>query len=279
MKCTASVAVTVFATISLALPALAQPAPPPQTSRVETSYVEPKDPDFRPIHERLKQRRVLEQLQQFLAPLRLPATLKVSIEQCGAPFVPYRPGEPVRICYEYIEDIERLAPGGAVFMGSSWITTRDDALVGAVVLTVLHEVAHAIFDMLQIPVWGRESDAADKVSAFIMLQFGKEVAWRTITGVAWFLNQSTSTRVNFSDVRSAAAARFYNILCVAYGSDTKTFGFLSPKSAGPTVYLPPGRAETCEYEHEQLRMSFNQTIAPHIDPDLLKKVQATEWLK
>jgi hypothetical protein len=279
MKCTACAAILVSAAISLAVPAFAQQGPSLQNSRVETSYVEPKDPDFRPILDRLKQRRVLEQLQQFLAPLRLPATLKVSIEQCGAPFVPYRPGEPVRICYEYIKDIERLAPGGAVFLGSSWITTRDDALVGAVVLTVLHEVAHAIFDMLQIPVWGRESDAADKVSAFIMLQFGKEVAWRTITGVAWFLNQSTSTRVNFSDARSAAAARFYNILCVAYGSDTKTFGFLSPKAAGSTVYLPPGRAEYCPYEYEQLKMSFTKTIAPHIDPDLLKKVQATEWLK
>lgn len=275
-----SAAVLMFAAAVAASPAGAQLAPPElRNSQVETAYVEPRDPAFRPIHERLKKRLVLEQLQQFLAPLRLPAKLKVTIEQCGAQFVPYRPGGPVTICYEYIDQIERLAPGGSVFLGTAWITTRDDALVGAVVLTVLHEVAHAVFDMLKVPVWGRESDAADKVSAFIMLQFGKEVAWRTMTGVAWFLNQSTSAPVNYSEARPAAAQRFYNILCIAYGSDKKTFGFLSPKASGATVYLPQGRAEGCEEEYAKLKFAFDKTIAPSIDPELLRKVQAAEWLK
>ena len=45
-------------------------APELRNSQVETAYVEPKDPAFRPIYDRLKKRQVLEQLQQFLAPLR-----------------------------------------------------------------------------------------------------------------------------------------------------------------------------------------------------------------
>jgi putative metallopeptidase DUF4344 len=281
MKCIVSAAAVVFAVAcSAPVTARAQSAAPElRNSQVETAYVEPKDAAFRPIYDRLKKRRVLEQLEQFLAPLRLPAKLKVTIDQCGAQLAPYQPGGPVTICYEYIDQIERLAPGGAVFLGSAWITTRDDALVGAVTLTVLHEVAHAVFDVLQVPVWGREADAADKVAGFIMLQFGKEVAWRTMTGVAWFLNQSTGGPVNFSEPRSAAAQRFYNILCIAYGSDKKTFGFLSPKASGQTVYLPPGRAEWCEEEFTKLKFAFEHTIAPSIDPELLKRVQAAEWLK
>jgi hypothetical protein len=282
MKCVMSAALAFAVTCSAAAmtSAAAQGSPELRNSQIETAYVEPKDPAFQPVYQRLKKRQVLEQLQLFLAPLRLPRKLQVKIDQCGTPVSDYKPGGAVTICYEYIDQIEKLAPGGAVLVGSAWITTRDDALVGAVAITVLHEVAHAVFDILNVPVWGREDDAADKVAGFIVLQFGKEVAWRTITGVAWFLSQASDNgRVNYADIRSAAAQRFYNILCIAYGSDTKTFGFLSPSASGQTVYLPAGRAGNCEGEYAQLKFAFDQTIMPNVDPDLLKKVQAMEWLK
>jgi hypothetical protein len=35
----------------------------------------------------------------------------------------------------------------------------------------------------------------------------------------------------------------------------------------------------CEEEYAKLRYAFNNTITPSIDQDLLKKVQAMEWLK
>ena len=31
---------------------------------------------------------------------------------------------------------------------------------------MLHEMAYAVFDVLQVPVWGREADAADKLAGF-----------------------------------------------------------------------------------------------------------------
>jgi hypothetical protein len=38
----------------------------------------------------------------------------------------------------------------------------------------LHETGHAVFDLLEVPVLGREEDAADLFSAYIMLHFGKD---------------------------------------------------------------------------------------------------------
>jgi len=55
---------------------------------------------------------------------------------------------------------------------------------------VLHEVARAAFDVLEIPVWGREEHAADRVAGYMMFQFGEKVAYRTLVGTAWFLVQS-----------------------------------------------------------------------------------------
>ncbi len=49
----------------------------------------------------------------------------------------------------------------------------------------LHESGHAVFDLLKLPVLGREADAADLFSAYVMLQLGKEGARTLILGSAY----------------------------------------------------------------------------------------------
>src|SRR5262245_18414728 len=76
---------------------------------VNIVYVEPRNPAYRPMAERLKQCRVLEQLRVFLAPLKLPHELKVNVEECAAITRAYKAQGPVTICYELIEQIERIS--------------------------------------------------------------------------------------------------------------------------------------------------------------------------
>jgi hypothetical protein len=42
-----------------------------------------------------------------------------------------------------------------------------------------------MFHLLEIPIFGREEDAADQFAAYILLQFGKERAPRLIKGAAY----------------------------------------------------------------------------------------------
>ena len=63
--------------------------------------------------------------------------------------------------------------------------TRQEAIVGGFVGVTLHEAGHAVNDLLNLPVLGREEDAADQIAGFIMLQFGKEVARTAIKGTAY----------------------------------------------------------------------------------------------
>src|SRR5262245_48976242 len=66
-----------------ASPVMAQ-APAGNTgNQINISYVEPKNPAHRPIYERLRQRRVLEDLRDFLSPLKLPKPLTIKMEGCG----------------------------------------------------------------------------------------------------------------------------------------------------------------------------------------------------
>src|SRR5258707_11175900 len=145
-----------------ATPAAAQIPADLKNDQIEINYVQPKNAAFRPIYDKLKQRQVLEQLRAFMAPLSLTRKLPVKIEECGKPSSRYEPGGAVTICYEYIAEIERLAPKEKTELG----VTREVAVAGAFVQSILHETALAVFDILQIPVWGREEDAADKLSGF-----------------------------------------------------------------------------------------------------------------
>jgi hypothetical protein len=255
-------------------PASAQPLPAElQNPNVEIVYKEPRSAVFKPIAERVKQRRVLEQLRVFLAPLRLPRKLTVNVEECGAPFREYKPQGPVVICYEVIDQIEKVA---AKADGS----IRERVLIGAFVQAAFHETAHAVFDILQVPVWGRANDAADRLAAFIMVHFGEDVAMQTILGTAAFFRLSghTWTGSEFAEVNSPEAQRFYNYLCIALGGAPKSFDFLVNPKDKQEQLLPGRRAERCQNEFEQVRMAFNLRIMPYVDPDILVKVRAIQWL-
>jgi Putative metallopeptidase len=250
-------------------------SPNPQ---IDIAYIEPKDARFQPIFDKLKKRQVLEELQAFLAPLKLPRKLTVRTDQCGAAGVHYKPGGPVTLCYEYVAVLEQAAPDVKLQIGGRAFG-KEDAVVGSFVHLALHEVARASFDVLAIPVWGREEHAADRVAGFLMFQFGEKVAYRTLVGTSWFLSQVSTERTglptgDFSYTRGLdgeTLQRFYNMVCIALGGDGVKYDFLKKS-------LPKDRADNCRWEYLQLARSFNDTFMPHVDQDLMKKVQATDWL-
>jgi Putative metallopeptidase len=252
-------------------PASAQQLPADlQNPNVEIVYKEPRTAAFKPIAERVKQRRVLEQLRVFLAPLRLPRKLTVNVDECGTAML--QPQGTVIICYEVIDQIEKIAAKADPVM-------RDRVLIGAFVQAAFHETAHAVFDILQVPVWGRANDAADRLAAFIMVHFGEDVAMQTILGTAEFFRLSgrTWTGSEFAEVNSPEAQRFFNYLCIAVGGAPQSFAFLVNPKEKEEQLLPDRRAERCRGEFAQVRQAFNLRIMPHVDPDLLVKVRAIQW--
>jgi hypothetical protein len=282
MRHVASATALLSAAIWLACPtapghAQGPSAPPtpltPANGQIEIAYVEPTNPQHRPMYQRLQQRRVLEQLRQFLAPLKLPRQLKVQLRGCRGSVNAWYSNHEVTICYEYVAWIEDLAP-----KEDTPEVTRADAVAGPFIQVVLHEVAHAVFDILQIPLFGREEDAADQLAAFIMLQFGKDVARRTLTGTAHLYRKDAElnapTEDDFSDVHGTASQRFYNTLCIAYGGDPSTFNdFVQRK------ILPKFRADVCAREYRQVLFAFRKLIVPYVDLELMEKVRAMDVLK
>jgi hypothetical protein len=245
-----------------------------KTSQVRANYVPPKNPAHQQVYELLKKRQSLEKFQELLSPFRLPWTLNISLAECdGEADAMYSDGT-ITICYEYIEDLRKNMPAKTTPAGIEPI----DTLVGPFVDTVLHEFAHALFDYLDIPILGREEDAADQVSAFIYLQLGKTEARRLIMGTVYtYMLEVEDTDppsiAEFADEHSTSEQRRFNLLCMAYGADSELFEDVAAWGG-----MPEERADICEEEFELIAHAYQTLIGPHIDPDLAKKVFDRTWL-
>ena len=245
-----------------------------KTNQVSINYVPPKNPAHQQVYELLKERQSLEKLQEFLSPFRLQWTLNISLTGCDGEADAMYSDDTITICYEYIEELRKYMPAKTTPAGIEPI----DTLVGPFVDTVLHEFAHALFDYLDVPILGREEDAADQVSAYIYLQLGKDEARRLITGTvyAYMLEvQDTDapTMEEFADEHSTSEQRAFNLLCIAYGADPELFEDI-PALGG----LPQDRVDICEEEYELISFAYQTLIGPHIDPELAKKVFDRSWL-
>jgi hypothetical protein len=265
------IAAIALAAIWVTVPATQAVAQAPVNPQIEVSYVRPTNRNYQSIYERLQNRHVLEDLRRLLAPVRLPRKLTVKLDECGGKQrSPYKTGGPVTICYELVDRIEKMG-------AKANADDRPVVVAGAFIQALLHELSYAMFDLLQVPVWGRASDAADRLSALVMLKFGEEVATTLIIGSAKFLATSdrTWTGSEFADTLSPDDQRFYNYLCIAYGGSPVAFKSLT---AGAPPALPAHRARRCPGEYREVLAAFNLRMMPHMDADLLLKARATPWL-
>ena len=244
-------------------------------NRVSIRYVPPKNPTHQEIYTELKQRGSLEKLQKLLSPVRLPGKLLISLDECDGEADAFYEDDEITVCYEYIDELVKNMPQETTPGGVAPI----DTIIGPLFEVSLHEFAHALFDMLELPVFGREEDAADQVAAYFLLQFGESEARRLIAGTAYAYHMDEQKADGYRSMEDYAgehgtpAQRFFNVLCIAYGADTKLFGDIVSKG-----FLPKTRAEYCEEEYEQVQDAVDLLIVPHIDLDLADKLMDEAWL-
>jgi hypothetical protein len=256
------------AVLAVAATSSASAAPKSKPNQVRYEYVSPKNAEHQAIHDQVRKGRALEHLQELLAPIRLPYPLTLKIAGCDGISNAWYNDEVITVCYELLADVLKSAPTQDLPIGIS----RADTVIGPVLDTFLHETGHAVFNMLQIPVLGREEDAADQFSAYVMLRLGKDEARRMILGAAYQYKlympgpQVTVPISTFSDEHSLPAQRAFTLLCLAYGADKKQFADIVEKDL-----LPQKRAEGCETEYDDLAFAVNKLISPHIDKGLARK--------
>jgi hypothetical protein len=248
----------------------------PANPKVDIDYVRPNTPRLGPVYRAVRERMILEELQRFMAPLRLPHRLTLLTRECGEANAYYSPdGRSLNLCYEYVAHFIEIAPDS---VSDDGFITREAAIIGAIISTLLHEGGHMLFDMLDVPVFGREEDAADENASFIALQFNKDVARTIVKGLAYKWKKGADPSANdpiqvWSDEHGTASQRMYNALCLGYGGDPRSFQEFVDRG-----WLPIGRASHCAQEYSQLKNAFAKTVLPFVDQKIMARVQRAQWL-
>jgi hypothetical protein len=90
--------------------------------------------------------------------------------------------------------------------------TPIDAIVGQFLYTASHEMGHAVFDLLNVPLFGTPENDADQFAAHVLMTIGKQDARRLIMGAAYmykdyFKNPTITVPVTaFADIHGAPDA-------------------------------------------------------------------------
>ncbi len=255
--------------LALVIPALiaATPAPPAKTSSFGVVYEDTTKPELAPIAAKMKERHILEGTAEMLSALRLPTRLTFKATSCGESNAWFDADTNVlTFCYELVNDFIKAAGKSGRFN-----LTPEQAVIGPFLFIALHETAHAVFHLLAVPVLGREEDAADQVAAYTATRIGGDFAERMLRAAA-FMYETDSARKpgedDFADVHGLDRQRFYNVLCLAWGSDPKRYAFA--KELGK---LPDERAEGCAEEYQQVSYAVRTLIRKNVDQKEIERVR------
>lgn len=190
----------------------------------------------------------------------LPSQVAVSFEACGVANAFYNPAtRQITMCYEYLD--KRIS-----LVRANLRPPTDEKVNDAVLRTTLHvinhELGHALVHQLGLPVLGREEDAADGFSAFILLERGDpQDAYSVLQGALSNSQRGMFENGSEADVHSLNDQRFYSLLCWMLGSDPTRFaGFAQVGN------LPAFRQKGCPHEWAQLQASWKAVLGDHLRP-------------
>lgn len=205
--------------------------------------------------ERLRRSGHLEAVVRALnAQLRLPQRVTVRLVECGESNAYYDPNAfEIQMCLELMEDMAAVLDGQ--FEEPS---VELDALSGAWLGTLLHEVGHALVHALELPITGREEDVVDQLSAWMLIQAADTDA---VLGYAatYYAEDRDADASEFAGVHALNEQRYYNLLCWAYGSDPEAGAELTQ-----SWLLPEDRAELCADEYAQMDRAWSRLLREHL---------------
>jgi hypothetical protein len=129
--------------------------------------------------------------------------------------------------------------------------------------TLLHELAHAVIELNDIPVLGGQEQAADQVALMLLLMADdsnrKEINPKMLNKLLaisgeWMLEWQGEKKNNqpiYWDTHPLAIQRFYEVTCLVYGSNPDKLESLRKESM-----LPVERAWDCDLEFKKTRKAL-----------------------
>jgi hypothetical protein len=221
----------------------------------------------------------------------LPATVTITLAQCGEANAYYQPEtKTVSLCYELIDEYSDMFLADAHSKQEK--EDAGEAIAGATMFTLYHELGHALIDVYDLPVTGREEDAVDQLATILLVEGGEDGEAAALNGALSFLSDEEDSADDTAEADDSAEAddetvaddadaeaeevddtaywdehslgeqRFYNIICWIYGKDPEGYEDLVTDGT-----LPAARAARCEAEYAKMTKSWDVLLSPKMKPD------------
>lgn len=109
--------------------------------------------------------------------------------------------------------------------------SAQDGAIDTVLHTLFHEIAHAYIADKNIPILGKEEDAADNLAAVMMIEYVDNGADSAISAADMFAFESEDMpqdiqAAEYIDEHSFNLQRYFQTLCLVYGSDPEQYSTL-----------------------------------------------------
>ena len=216
------------------------------------------DARFSDLDQKIRKEKLLEKAADDLnKALILPKDIRLRLETCGEANAEFDPKtQAITVCYELMEHFSNLYKSDGM--------KEDDAdkkMFDATRFAFLHEVGHAMIHNYDLPIAGNEEDAADRCSSYINIEELGETGVRSVLAASDAFRieskQKSATKRDMADEHLLKEQRFYNSLCMIYGSDEEKYEYFVRDG-----YLPKERAERCPGEYRRTVESWKNLLQP-----------------
>lgn len=187
----------------------------------------------------------------------LPQDVYLSVNNCGVANAFYDPNsKEIIMCTELVKYFEQVF--AKEFEDKE---VAAEAVDDSTMFVFFHELGHALIDIYDLPVTGREEDAVDQLSTLIVADGSEEGAASVFNGALSFAitDEGDLDDSAFWDEHSMGRQRFYNIICLLYGQDPDAHKGLVNEEV-----LPQARAQRCPSEYQRTEKAWGALLSPHI---------------
>lgn len=228
------------------------------TGKITVSYSPVTKPFYKTLETAYQQSELFEKLSAGLSEtFALPQDISVEMKECGFINAFYEPRyHRITMCYDLTENLIQVFKQN----GASNKQASEKAIYAATWI-FFHETAHMLIGELEIPVVGREEDAADQFATLLWLK-ADNVGYRAVLAAAdWFrlVSSERTTPIQYMGEHSLSLQRFYAQVCLLYGEQPKKYADFVKK-----LGFTRTRLQKCRSEFAQIKRSWNTLLEPHM---------------